>query len=918
MMRMYYAKLKKLYLWLFIGFSLPLSAQDVVVEPVDSLWTYAHILEGLDSAGIRDMKVNVDGNVYAFGFFKEYFVHREVIEVEGEEQTIKTDSTRSNLFISSYNKCGDLLWQRALGGKKLLVDDLEAGYQIARDRKGNFYITGALISSDSTFTKKQKVVSVPSIGKKDAFVARLNKSGNLSWIRQLGSTGDDFGYGLAVDSKGNVVVTGYSTGQEFTVGYNSDSTLTTYFEGDQNAFAVKFNSKGLPVWVTGIGGVNSQVYGKYVEMSENGQVFIGGDFKGEVSLNEELFVSEGVTDVFFAELSSAGSVQSFHKYGNGGEEKLNTFKLLPTGEILLGGVEKEKKAERSDFEKKSNQDGFLYKVSSRGEVFWQKVFGGNNYQSVHDVDIHLDNRIYVCGIFDKTIQLEGRKVHAQNSQDIFMMGLSLEGELLWSNTAKNASMVTPVRMVPSHDMSFWVGGSMSGTMAFDTLEVVGQGKSSAFKARIGVPLARDMTIIARVWDDKNANGMLDDKKANVKGISVSVIDVETNTVLVKDVTKPNGLVVIKKMPVDKELRLHFQIPEGYRFTYMDKDGVPETKDSDAFEDGYTAPFMSEIPCEKVTLYSAGVWKPGEVHTQVWDDRNGNGIQEDEENDIGVAGFRVHLLEEDNTPVIDPSTQKEVEALTDDGGLAILPYVPADRKVKLKFDLLRDHRFTLFKVAEALEDEDSDVMINTHFTRSFEVDRGSHIINSIKAGVFSPGMIRTKIWYDRNHNGKQEINERAMDNVGVEVLEMDNSVLYQTKSDEDGWVEIDGIPTDRQVRLRFAAPKKFYFTRKDVFGVPEDKDNDADIDGFLPTIQLSRGAELIQGWDAGMYTDEMVVFPIPASDIINILYYDTIRIYDMLGQVMYEGEDVQVDVSSWASGVYLVVGTVDYKKIMVLP
>jgi hypothetical protein len=45
----------------------------------------------------------------------------------------------------------------------------------------------------------------------DAFEAKLDSSGNLVWNTFLGSTDDDYGYGIAVDASSNLYVTGLST-----------------------------------------------------------------------------------------------------------------------------------------------------------------------------------------------------------------------------------------------------------------------------------------------------------------------------------------------------------------------------------------------------------------------------------------------------------------------------------------------------------------------------------------------------------------------------------------------------------------------------------------------------------------------------------------------------------------------------------
>ncbi len=44
----------------------------------------------------------------------------------------------------------------------------------------------------------------------DAFAAKLDSGGNLTWNTFLGGSGYDFGNGIAVDGSGNVYVGGYS------------------------------------------------------------------------------------------------------------------------------------------------------------------------------------------------------------------------------------------------------------------------------------------------------------------------------------------------------------------------------------------------------------------------------------------------------------------------------------------------------------------------------------------------------------------------------------------------------------------------------------------------------------------------------------------------------------------------------------
>ena len=70
----------------------------------------------------------------------------------------------------------------------------------------NAYATGFFQGSSADFGN----TTLSSSGSTDVFVAKLDSSGNWLWAKRAGgSTYDDSGYGIAVDSSGNAYVTGH-------------------------------------------------------------------------------------------------------------------------------------------------------------------------------------------------------------------------------------------------------------------------------------------------------------------------------------------------------------------------------------------------------------------------------------------------------------------------------------------------------------------------------------------------------------------------------------------------------------------------------------------------------------------------------------------------------------------------------------
>src|SRR5262249_28347759 len=128
-------------------------------------------------------------------------------------------------FVTKLNATGSaLLYSTYLGGNG--SEDIESGYVnsdifggIAVDGSGNAYVTG--ITNSSNFpTTTGAFQTVLASGGGDAFVTKLNTtlsgSASLVWSTYLGGPeGNDGGHGIAMDSTGNVYVTGTTQSSNF-------------------------------------------------------------------------------------------------------------------------------------------------------------------------------------------------------------------------------------------------------------------------------------------------------------------------------------------------------------------------------------------------------------------------------------------------------------------------------------------------------------------------------------------------------------------------------------------------------------------------------------------------------------------------------------------------------------------------------
>ncbi|MGB7968661.1 MAG: SBBP repeat-containing protein, partial [Methanobacterium sp.] len=93
-----------------------------------------------------------------------------------------------------------------------------------------------------------------------------------NYVTYLGGNQTDQGHSIAVDSKGNIYVTGSTISANFPT--TSNAYQKTY-SGGQDAFLSEFNSSGNLIYSTYLGGDNTD-YGWNVVVGNNGIIYVAG------------------------------------------------------------------------------------------------------------------------------------------------------------------------------------------------------------------------------------------------------------------------------------------------------------------------------------------------------------------------------------------------------------------------------------------------------------------------------------------------------------------------------------------------------------------------------------------------------------------------------------------------------------------
>lgn len=157
--------------------------------------------------------------------------------------SLNASSANGDVFVAKLDANGNTLWAKKFG---------QTGENYARgidsDAEGNIYVSG-VYDTQITFGS----LNLNSNGQKDIFLAKFDANGNAIWAKSIGSTGNDEGCEIEVNTNGNVFFTGSYTG---TLTINNENFTA---KGLRDVFVAKMDKNGTYLWQKTMGSPQDDV-----------------------------------------------------------------------------------------------------------------------------------------------------------------------------------------------------------------------------------------------------------------------------------------------------------------------------------------------------------------------------------------------------------------------------------------------------------------------------------------------------------------------------------------------------------------------------------------------------------------------------------------------------------------------------------
>ena len=305
-------------------------------------------------------------------------------------------------------------------------------------------------------------------------------------VAKFGSTGEDKGYSVAVDSSGNIYTTGIFSG---TVDFDPGAgTANLTSAGSWDVFVSKLNSAGELVWVKKFGSTAAD-QGRAIAVDTLGNVYTTGSFSGTVDFDPGAGTSNlfsGQDAVFVLKLNSAGEFvwakqlnESWTSVAYGYSIAVDSSGNVYTTGNFRGTVDFDPGAGASNLTSAGstgNVDAFVSKLDSTGAFVWVKQFTGTGNKDEFGYSIAVDSsgNVYTTGYFSGTTDFDpdpaGGAVANLTSaigEDVFVSKLNSTGAFVWVKQFGGTSSEQGRSIAVDSSGNVYTTGFFQGTADFD-------------------------------------------------------------------------------------------------------------------------------------------------------------------------------------------------------------------------------------------------------------------------------------------------------------------------------------------------------------------------------------------------------------------------------------------------------------------
>ncbi|OIQ31898.1 MAG: hypothetical protein BM555_05070 [Crocinitomix sp. MedPE-SWsnd] len=412
----------------------------------------------------KAVTVDLSGNVYTTGKYSG------TVDFDpGTGVSTLTSNGTGDVFLQKLDADGNFLWAKGFGGSSAA----DQGLAITTDSLG-VYLCGIFKNATDFDPGAGTTTLTPSGTSTEAFIVKFDTLGNFIWATNMGGSGNDQANAIVTDGNNNLFVAGYFNGAGTfgstvlnTGGTSENGYVCKLDTAGNHIWAKSFESsskvRNQGIAVDSIG--NPLITGWF-----EGTVDVD---PGTATVSE---ISAGDRDIMYVKLDDNGDLDWYRIFGSTGLDQGKSLDIDNDGNIYLAGqfngtVDFENGVGITDLTSAGSNDAYVQKLDASGDFVWAKGFGSTAGDFVTTVKIDLYNYVVVSGVYQGTIDLDpgaGTDDHTTaGAQDIFIQKLDSAGNYIWGKSMGSAGNDQAYGSYVDFEGNIFTVGQYENTVDFD-------------------------------------------------------------------------------------------------------------------------------------------------------------------------------------------------------------------------------------------------------------------------------------------------------------------------------------------------------------------------------------------------------------------------------------------------------------------
>ena len=328
------------------------------------------------------------------------------------------------------------------------------------DSSGSVYVAGETFSTAFNSGSGSR-------SNKDLFITKLNSSGTSAvFTTIIGGSDADSAKAIAVDTSGNIFVTGNTLSRDFPATAGAFQTVPT---GQPNAFVLKLNPAGALIYASYLGAPGAS-FGTGIALDSSGNAYVTGytssvTFPTTPGAQQQVFAG-GFYDAFVSKLDPSGSTLLYSTLLGGlGTDTGHGIAVDRSGYAYVVG-----QTDSSNFPLQSplqaapggQSDAFVAKIDPNGKLVYSTYLGGSNSDSGTAIAVDSGSSVYVTGVTaSENFPVSSGAFQSLNNglYDAFVAQLNPAGSaLVYSTYIGGTGLDIPTAIVTDGGGNAWICG----------------------------------------------------------------------------------------------------------------------------------------------------------------------------------------------------------------------------------------------------------------------------------------------------------------------------------------------------------------------------------------------------------------------------------------------------------------------------